>query len=567
MSDPRSLVKTTLAKRMTQAVSYGLTGGFFSPQAPLQPQRQETAGRRFDYLAGYNIATKPRRDSGIDFQTLRNFAKFYDLLRILIEKRKDQISNFDWSVVPTDEAVAAGEDPMVLNERAAAATKFLKFPDGRQRWNTWLRALVEDMLVLDAVVIWPVYKGNQLLRLEMVDPATIKLVIDESGRRPEAPFPAYQQVLHGVPTADFLHDELLYFMSNPGSDRIYGLSKVEQILITIQIGLRREMSQLQFFTDGNVPAALAGVPENWNPQQISTLQSAFDAMLQGDTAARRKIWFVPGETAKNIKELRSEDATLKASMDEWIIRIMCFTLGVSPTPFVNQVNRATAFSAQEEARDEGLGPTLTFVKGMMDSIIARGLKLDGIEFKWAMEPENDPATQSEIDDRMLKNGSRSLDELRQRDGLDPVGVGPMIYLPAGPVFVEALKKNGGMPQPPTPGGSSSGGGGDNSTSPKALGGQAPKPDPSVAVVNPAGKKPARVLPDGSKVSEDKNIDAPLAATKNAKGGGLRKDEPFRQGKLTKRFGYSPHTFCSPKSEAAHKRLVKAASRTGRSGST
>src|SRR6266850_6186910 len=458
MADPRAIIPISFAKRLTQAVTYGLTGGWFSPQLPLQPQHQETAGRRFDYLAGYNISTRPRRDSGIDFHALRNFAKFYDILRILIEKRKDQISNFDWSVVPTDEAVAAdADDSEELINKAAAATKFLKCPDGRQNWNTWMRSIVEDMLVLDAITLWPVYQGKQLQRIETVDPSTIKLVIDESGRRPAPPFPAYQQVLHGVPTADFLSSELMYFISNPSSDRIYGYSKVEQILITIQIGLRREVSQLQYFTEGNIPAALAGVPAGWNMNQIGTLQTAMDALLAGDTAARRRLWFVPAETAKNIHEFKSEEALLKAEFDEWLIRIMCFTFGIAPTPFTKAVNRATAFTAQEEARDEGLGPQLTFLKSVMDNVIHEGLKLEGVEFKWSMEQENDPETQSAIDDKLLRNGSRSLDELRQRDGLEPYGIGAMIYQPTGPISIQslidgtALAPGGGGPNGTAPG--------------------------------------------------------------------------------------------------------------------
>lgn len=456
MKDPKAIVPMSLAKRLTQAVSYGLTGGFFSPQMPLQPTEPGTAGRRFDFQAGYNISTKPRRDSGIDFATLRQFAKFYDILRILIEKRKDQISNFEWSIKPTDEAIAAAggkgaklqtngkpQKPQQdvldeLNKRAKAATEFFKFPDGRNSWSAWLRAIVEDMLVLDAITIWPVYEGNKLAKLETVDPATIKIVIDDSGRTPEPPFPAYQQVLHGVPASDYAKDELLYYMSNPATDRIYGLSKVEQILITIQIGLRREMSQLQFFTEGNVPAALAGVPDNWTSTQIETLQKAFDGMMQGDTGSRRKLWFVPGDAAKNIKQLVSEEATLKAEFDEWIIRIMCFAFGLSPQPFIKEMNRATAFTAASEARDEGLGPQLTFLKGMIDAIIKNGLKIEGVEFAWSIDQENDPTAQSNIDDMQLRSGLRSVDELRQRDGLDAIGMTPAIYLPTGPVFVKDL---------------------------------------------------------------------------------------------------------------------------------
>ena len=118
MNDPRALVPTSLNKRLTQAMTYGLSGGWFTPELPLQPQHPETAGRRFDYLAGYNIATKPRRDSGIDFLSLRNFAQYYDICRMLIEKRKDQIVNFEWSIAIKDEV-----RPLILKENARRILK------------------------------------------------------------------------------------------------------------------------------------------------------------------------------------------------------------------------------------------------------------------------------------------------------------------------------------------------------------------------------------------------------------------------------------------------------------
>ena len=64
--------------------------------------------------------------------------------------------------------------------------------------------------------------------------------IGEDGRAPEAPDPAYQQVLHGVPAADFSADEILYLPRNVRAHRLYGMSPVEQVALTVNIALRRE---------------------------------------------------------------------------------------------------------------------------------------------------------------------------------------------------------------------------------------------------------------------------------------------------------------------------------------
>jgi hypothetical protein len=75
--------------------------------------------------------------------------------------------------------------------------------------------LLEDMLVIDAVTIYPRFtRGGSLYSLDVIDGSTITPLVGEDGRSPEPPDPAFQQVLHGVPAADFSSDELLYLPRN-----------------------------------------------------------------------------------------------------------------------------------------------------------------------------------------------------------------------------------------------------------------------------------------------------------------------------------------------------------------
>ena len=522
LKSARSTAPIPLSKRLTQATTYALSGGWFSPSQPLIPQHQETAGRALDYLAGYNLATQPRRDSGIDFYQLRNFAQFYDILRIIIETRKDQISALEWSVVPSD--VEAGQ---VIDDSTKAkidrATQFFKSPDGRLSWSGWLRSVLEDLFVLDAICFWPVYKGNELLRLESVDPVTIKKVIDESGRTPEPPLPAYQQVLKGVPASNYTKEELLYFQRNTRNGAIYGFGPVEQILMTINIGLRREVSQLQFFTEGNIPEAIAGVPDNWTAVQIQQFQTYWDAMLEGNTGARRHLKFVPADASK-IQFLRNAESTLKSDFDEWIVKIMCYAFSVSSQPFMHMMNRATAETAKEEAREEGLGPTLDFVKEICDFILSRILQLDGIEFKWQLEQDEDPQTQSTIDDLYIKNGVWSIDEVRQRMGLEAVGVGNMIWTPQGPIPVKMFADGTAVQallQPKTSGDDGSGGGDD-------------KPPVKGADDLKSGAKDAQKPDEGDRDQTERDTNGKQVAGKLAKGVRGSSAQRFR---YKRRYGY------------------------------
>src|SRR5208282_2999867 len=98
--------------------------------------------------------------------------------------------------------------------------------------------LLEEMLVIDAATLFPRYnRGGSLYALDIIDGATIKPLIGEDGRAPEPPDPAYQQILKGVPAADFSADELLYLPRNVRSHRLYGMSPVEA----------RDQSQIEIF--------------------------------------------------------------------------------------------------------------------------------------------------------------------------------------------------------------------------------------------------------------------------------------------------------------------------------
>lgn len=46
-------------------------------------------------------------------------------------------------------------------------------------------------------------------------------------------------------------------------------------------------------TEGNVPEALIGLPENWNPDHVRQFQAYWDSLESGDTAERRHAKRIP----------------------------------------------------------------------------------------------------------------------------------------------------------------------------------------------------------------------------------------------------------------------------------
>jgi hypothetical protein len=411
-----SNVDPGLIQRVSQGIRYAITGvapdNFFGPSQPLAPVAQDRSeGRGWDYPVGVNLRIQPRNTEFNPFTTMRSLADGYDLLRLVIETRKDQIKSFDWEITPADEKVTSEQ----LASQIKYVSDFLQMPDREHTWDDWLSILVEDLLVIDAVAVYPAYnRGGKVMALELIDAATITRKITVDGRTPMPPDVAYQQIIHGIMANDLTTDDLVYLMRNPRSNRLYGFSPVEQIIMTVNIALRRQMSQLEFYTAGNVPEAIAQVPDNWTPKQIADFQLLWDSMNEGNTAARRKMRFIP--TLKDVVFPKKD--VLKDEYDEWLARIVCFAFSISPTAFVKTQNRATAEQAADTAKEEGLMPLMRWLQNKMNFLIATKLGVPEVKFKWKVENVIDPLTQAKVDEIYTSSRVVTPAEVRERMGMD-----------------------------------------------------------------------------------------------------------------------------------------------------
>jgi len=409
-------IEPSLVQRVAQGLRYALSGikpdTWMGPGQPLAPVAQEkTEGRAFDYPVGYNLRNQPRSSEAIGFWQLRSLADGYDLLRCVIETRKDQIESYQWEIVPRDVEASADQFKADIKE----VEDFLEYPDKEHNWQQWLRLIVEEMLVIDTVCIYPrMDKSGKLYSFELVDGATIKRVIDEAGRTPMPPDPAYQQILKGLPTADYSRDTLCYMMRNPRVWRLYGLSPVEQVVMTVNIALRRQIHQLQFYTEGNVPEAIIQAPETWTMEQIAKFQLWWDSLNEGNTAQRRKMRMVP----KLDGIVFPKEGALKDEYDEWLARIICFSFSIAPTALIKQMNRASAEQIANTAKEEGLMPLLHWLESQMNYLIWKYLKKENIRFAFKIVNAVDPKTQAEIHGMYIDRKVLTPDEVREDIGRD-----------------------------------------------------------------------------------------------------------------------------------------------------
>lgn len=410
-----------LVMRVAGALRYATTGkipDWFGPNAPLPPAAPDSVkGRPWDFPVGINLQYQPRLDQGtndLTAATLRRIADpvqgGLDLLRLAIETRKDQMEAQKWCI--------KGRDGKDGGQKARDIEASLRRPDLVHTFRQWARPLWDDLLVIDAPSIYfrPVptalFAGGFMP--EVVDGATIKILIDPNGRTPLPPQAAYQQVMKGLPAVDYTLNELLYSPRNLRSYRFYGMSPVEQVIGIANIGLKRQLHLLNYYTEGTVPDAVLTPPESWNPDQIKQAQKWLDML--SDSSVKRKIRILPGG---NFTQTR--DPKLKDELDDWLARIICWCFSVAPGALVKDMTKATAGTNAQTAHEEGLEPFKLWWKDVMDQVVAVCYAAPDLEFAYQEEEVADANIKMTIWTGYKAAGIVTADEVRDKAlGFEPM---------------------------------------------------------------------------------------------------------------------------------------------------
>lgn len=469
--------------QLTPAMNDELLGvsndGYFGPNLPPIPiGPADTKGRQTDYDTGYNLRYQPRQGERINFHTLRAVADGYDLLRLALETKKDILAGTEWIVRPIDTKTKP-------DKRCDEIQQFLRYPDNEHDWATWFRASIEDLLVLDAWTVYPRFlKNGKLYSLELLDGADIKPVIALDGRKP-LKGPQYQQVIKGMVVANFAPGELYYMPQNWRTHKFYGYSRVEQLIPTIDIALNRMLHKLSYYTHGSAPDSAIEAPVGWNMEQIKEFQNWWHDLLAGNLENRREGIMIPnGCKITNLKEL-----ALKDDYDDYLIRLVCYSLSIQPSALIREQNRGKEEGQQEAQKAEGTKPLLDFFSSSFTRMICRDLfKYPDIEIVPQDENSPDPMEQATIYDLKIKNGSWTRNECRVDEGLQPI---PGLDTPLMPANFTLVGPDGQELPPPTPpepvGTDTPPDDGSHLTPPDGEPSQSEKPEEEVTTPKPAAK--------------------------------------------------------------------------------
>lgn len=387
----------------------------FAPGKPLDQTLSKPDGtpaeRAYDYPVAFNMQWPGMEETPqpvkLSARDLRWISRSWGLLRIAIETKKGQVLGQSWAIRGRDGKEA---DP----NRVAAAQLIFRKPDGDRSLRSWLGAFMEDLFVLDFNAI-RVEQADRTY-FQQVDPSTIKKALTIDGTTPRPPEVAYQQFIKGSVAADYDTTEMVVAHSNRPNDSAYGYSAVQQIMDIIDLGIRRQLHQTAFFTEGNLPENIIKGPEGWTPKQIAEFQGFWDAMYEGPNAQtlKRRTRFV----MNGMDIVQSKDPVLKDEMDDWLARVICYAFQISPSALTKDNNRSVGETIHEMNQRQGLEPVLAHIEEVMTDLLERAGYAD-LEFAFEEEQALDPKDKASVDQIYLTVGVLSPNEVREGLGLKP----------------------------------------------------------------------------------------------------------------------------------------------------
>src|SRR5690348_17937227 len=124
--------------------------GFFGPEQPPPVNAPPgTPPRSLDYPVGFNINIQPRNAEPVSYAQMRALADSFDLIRLCIETRKDQLAKMKWQFAVKKDPDERPGDFKARNKKRGndigALTDFFQSPDKEHTWQEWIRLLMEDL--------------------------------------------------------------------------------------------------------------------------------------------------------------------------------------------------------------------------------------------------------------------------------------------------------------------------------------------------------------------------------------------------------------------------------------
>ncbi len=339
----------------------------------------------------------------------------------------------------------------------------------RDSFAQFMSKSVRDSLVMDSAPIELEWKNNKDKGLDgfyAVDGATIRLCTEDGYDGDDAIFAL--QVVEGMITTAYTHDDLIYENRNPRTDVTaagYGISETE-LLIRVVTGYINAMSyNIKGFDSNSIPKGMLSLSGQYDDGDIKAFRRYWNAMVKGV------------QNAWNLPIMVSKDQESKATFEKFgvefnemyfskwmtfLTSLICAIYGMSPSEInfdsfsggnTSPLSGSDTGEKLAASKDSGLRPLLASYENTLTDFIVQEFSPDFCFRFTGLDPE----------DRAVKNEMRKLvstvNEIRAEEGKQALD-GPLGDAPVNSSLIQPWMVINGIGQEQEEGGDGGGDGGD-----------------------------------------------------------------------------------------------------------
>lgn len=243
--------------------------------------------------------------------------------------------------------------------------------------------------------------------------------------------PMYVQIYQGQPIAEFYPWEMCFGIRNPHTDIYangYGISELEELVMTITSMLWGEEYNRKFFKNGASPKGMLKVTGQINADKLTEFKQQWNATMNGVWNA----WKTPILEADKVEWVDLQKNNRDMEYHAWIeflIKTACAVFTMDPSevnfPLQGGAKQDSLFGGgtkdrTDQSKNKGLYPLLRFLSNKINRFIIDPLTDGKYEFAFA---GLDNLGRGEELDLLVKKVSNlnTVDEIRAMQGDKPLG--------------------------------------------------------------------------------------------------------------------------------------------------
>lgn len=295
----------SLSMAMQPFSSYSVDYDLTDPDSPVHKAQMATWFWNPQYGTAHQL----------NIPNLRRWSRL-EAVQICINKLIRRISRLDWDIVFKDKDITDKERAMLEPQRQDIINLFKMCNNRKESISDVTSQMLRDIYTIDGGVITKIFnRRGDLVGLTANDAGTFVKNFDRYGMPPTIDnhlpdgrrIPAYYQysIINPAKTPQpFYDEEIVYFMQNPQSFSIYGLSPVDVLKErTLKYLFRSGKWNADFFEKNMMPAAIINTKGMNEPNRRKAMQF-WNTKVKGSD---HKVQFVDGELSVNTLQLSNKD--------------------------------------------------------------------------------------------------------------------------------------------------------------------------------------------------------------------------------------------------------------------